>query len=136
MLSILLIVFSRYLLAIFSGDAAVIEEGIKIVLYITPFYVLYMPIEIFSGAMRGTGDSLIPTLITCVGVCVLRVLWVVFVVSQWHTVFMLALAYAVTWGVTSIVFTIYYLQGGWLHKRIEALSMRPEERPSRRVRKA
>lgn len=132
LLSVLLITFSRYLLGIFSGDAAVIQEGIKIVSYITPFYVLYMPIEIFSGTMRGTGDSLIPTLITCVGVCVLRVLWVVLVVSRWHTVLMLALAYAVTWGITSIVFTVYYLQGGWLHKRIEALSMRPEERPSRR----
>lgn len=126
--SAFLIALGEALLGIFSGDPAVIEEGMKVVWYIAPFYVLYVPIEVLSGAMRGSGDSFVPTVITCVGVCVLRVLWIIFVVSRWHTVLMLSLAYAVTWGVTSLVFAIYYIQGSWLRKRIRAMGWEPERR--------
>lgn len=125
-IALLTIVFGRFFLGIFSGDAQVIEVGMQVVWYINPFYAVYVPIEVLSGAMRGTGDSFVPTVITCVGVCALRVLWILFIVSQWHTLMMLALAYAVTWGVTSTVFCIYYLQGGWLRKRIQAMGFRPE----------
>lgn len=116
-----LIVLSSVLLGIFSGDPLVIEEGIKVVWYIVPFYVVYVPIEVFSGAMRGCGDSFWPAVITCLGVCVLRVLWIVFVVSRWHTLLMLSLSYGVSWGTTALVFAVYYLQGSWLRKRIRAV---------------
>lgn len=127
-ITVLTIVFGRFFLGIFTDDVQVIEAGMQVVWYINPFYVLYVPIEVLSGAMRGAGDSFVPTVITCIGVCVLRVLWILFVVSTWHTVMMLALAYAITWGATSTVFSIYYLQGGWLRKRIKAMGFKPETR--------
>ena len=45
-----------------------------------PAYAVYVFIEVYSGALRGTGDVLVPMLMTCGGVCVLRVLWVWFIV--------------------------------------------------------
>lgn len=122
------IVFGRPILGIFTGDPEVIDMGMKVVWYINPFYVMYVPIEVLSGAMRGTGDSVMPTIITCVGVCLLRVVWIFGVVSIWNSVMMLALAYGVTWTVTSTVFGIYYLQGGWLRKRIKVMGFKPEEK--------
>lgn len=128
LLAVITIVFGRPILGIFTGDPEVIDMGMKVVWYINPFYVMYVPIEVFSGAMRGTGDSVMPTIITCVGVCLLRVVWIFGVVSIWNSVMMLALAYGVTWTVTSTVFGIYYLQGGWLRKRIKAMGFAPEEK--------
>jgi len=128
LLAIITIVFGRPILGIFTGDPEVIDMGMKVVWYINPFYVMYVPIEVFSGAMRGTGDSVMPTIITCVGVCLLRVVWIFGVVSIWNSVMMLALAYGVTWTVTSTVFGIYYLQGGWLRKRIKVMGFAPEEK--------
>lgn len=122
------IVFGRPILGIFTNDPEVIDMGMKVVWYINPFYIMYVPIEVFSGAMRGTGDSFMPTVITCVGVCLLRVVWIVCVVSIWNSVLMLALAYGVTWTVTSTVFGIYYLQGGWLRKQIKAMGFAPERK--------
>ena len=127
LLAVITIVFGRPILGIFTGDPEVIDMGMKVVWYINPFYVMYVPIEVFSGAMRGTGDSVMPTIITCVGVCLLRVVWIFGVVSIWNSVMMLALAYGVTWTVTSTVFGIYYLQGGWLRKRIKAMGFAPEK---------
>ena len=128
LIALVTIVFGRPILGIFTSDPEVIDMGMKVVWYINPFYVMYVPIEVFSGAMRGTGDSLMPTIITCVGVCLLRVVWIFGVVSIWNSVMMLALAYGVTWTVTSTTFGIYYLQGGWLRKRIKAMGFAPEKK--------
>ena len=135
-LSALLILFARVLLGIFSGDAAVVEEGLRIMLFITPFYVLYMPVEVLSGAMRGVGDSVNPMIITCLGTCVLRMIWVLVVVNRWHMVPLLALTYPITWGITATIFAIYYLRGGWMRRRIQLLGMTPEPEKPRRAKRS
>ena len=87
-----------------------------------------MPVEVFAGAMRGTGYSTIPTVITCLCVCVFRILWVIVMVGRWHTVEMLALAYPISWVLCVLTFYVFYLKGDWLHSRIKALGMTPEIR--------
>jgi len=85
-------------------------------------------VEVFSGAMRGTGYSLVPTVITAVCACVVRVLWVKLIVGRWHTLFALCMAYPVTWVLASVVFFLVYLQGDWMRRRIRIMGMVPEER--------
>ena len=70
------------LLRMFTSDSAVIALGRHVMWFTVPFYVTFVCIEIFSGAVRGTGDSLKPMLLTCSGVCVLRVLWVLLVLPH------------------------------------------------------
>ena len=48
----------------------------KPVRVIVPFAATFMPVEIFAGTMRGMGDSMRPTAIICLSVCVVRVLWI------------------------------------------------------------
>ncbi len=52
--------------------------------FMMPAYFIYVFTEILSGAIRGTGDAFIPMLITCVGVCVLRIAWIALIVPRWH----------------------------------------------------
>ena len=66
-------------------------------------------------------------IMTCVGVCVLRVLWIVLVVPYSKNIETIALSYPITWSVTSILFIIYYRQGGWLKRRIAIAGAPPEE---------
>lgn len=98
----------RHLLMLFTDDAAVLEIAVLIVLYIAPWYWLYAPIEIFSGGFRGLGDTLIPTLITAVGVCLTRVIWVFTVVPAWRDIRSVCLSYPVSWAITSLAFVVYY----------------------------
>ena len=110
------------LLGLFSDDAQVLEIGLSIVRLIVPTYITYIFIEILSGAMRGAGDSLIPTIMTLTGVCLLRVFWVTVVVSAHHELNVLLLSYPITWIVTSGMFVVYYLRGRWpqaLHRLAE-----------------
>lgn len=117
LLSILVYSTCGFLLRIFTDDASVIEIGVPMIQFLAPFYVTFICIEILSGAVRGAGDSLIPTIITAIGVCGLRVLWVLFVVPLHPTVNMVTASYPITWSITSIAFIVYYLQGGWLKRR-------------------
>lgn len=127
-MSCLFYLTAPFLLGMFTSDAHVIEIGLEIMGYMVPYYFTFVCIEIFSGAARGCGSALVPTLLTCGGVCVMRVAWVLFVLPLNHTLGTLMIGYPISWVTTSILFIIYYLQGGWLHNRIKKLGYPPEVR--------
>ena len=103
--------FSRYGFMLFVSDTAVIDLGVGMLNCIVPFYFTYIFIEILSGAIRGTGKSLVPTLITVFGICVLRVIWLAIVPAKFGTINSVMLCYPVTWTVTSLAFFFYYKFG-------------------------
>lgn len=103
---------------LFTDDELVIEYGMQMLRVIAPSYIAFICIEILSGALRGVGDSLVATLFTLFGVCVFRVIWVAFVLPMHHTLQTLMLSYPITWVLTSALFVVYYLWGGWLKRAI------------------
>ena len=108
LVSLILIFFGKYLFRLFTQDAGVIKVGMEIISLLAPSYVLFIFIEIFSSALRGIGDVMIPMLMTCGGVCVLRILWIFFVVPHFSGIQIILMCYPISWGVTSILFIIYY----------------------------
>lgn len=113
-LSALLFIFRYQLLMFFTGDAEVVNIGAQFCLVLAPSYFTFVFIEILSGAIRGAGEALQPMLITCIGVCGLRVVWILLMVPYWHTMQMVAMNYPVSWVITAVIFVIYYLRGKWL----------------------
>ena len=105
---LLLIPFGEMLFFLFTSDEAVISIGTMMLRFLVPTFILYICIEIYSGARRGMGDSFIPMLITCGGICGLRVLWLLLVVPKWNSMKTVMLSYPMTWVVTSVLFLIYY----------------------------
>lgn len=109
LISALLYWFGIYFYRMFTADATVIEIGIQMLRFLVPTYITYIAIEILSGALRGVGDCWIPMLISCGGICVIRILWVVFAVPLRPDIFNIMFSYPLTWVVTSILFIGYYL---------------------------
>lgn len=107
-ISVILYVFGGYIYQLFTDDAAVMEKGMEILHFMVPFFITYICIEILSGALRGVSDCWIPMLITCLGVCVVRVLWILFAVPHNMTMKMVLVSYPLTWILTSVSFVIYY----------------------------
>lgn len=114
------LIFAGPLLRIFTKDDAVVAMGIYFVRIWAPAYSLWVFIEIFSGAIRGVGESFQPMIITVFGVCGLRLAWIWGVLPFHHTPGMVAASYPVTWGATAVVFIIYYLRMNWLRRHIPA----------------
>ncbi len=108
--------FSYPLQHLFCTDLAVVEIGTHMMHFLMPFYFLYIPIEILFGSLRGMGDSVIPTLITFFGVCLLRSAWGLFIVPLHYTINMILLGFPVTWCVCDIAFLIYFRM--YLRKRL------------------
>ncbi len=118
-LSTFLLLFGGVLLRLFTGDAKVVEYGLIIIRTLVPTYITYICIEILSGAVRGTGDTLIPTLMTLTGVCLLRVVWITVVVPRHPQLKMVLYSYPLTWIVTSVMYVVYYFKGHWLERGLK-----------------
>lgn len=113
LVSIVMVVFLMGLrvplFRLFTRDASVVRIGSEMLALITPCYVVYVFIEVLSGALRGMGDVLIPTVITLGGVCILRLLWIAGALHFSPTIEVIIYSYPVTWIVTAAAFIIYYL---------------------------
>mgnify|MGYP000089347307 CR=1 FL=1 len=107
-LSMLLYTFGSHIFLFFTPDSDVIAIGTQILRYLAPVYITYICVEILSGSLRGTGDCWIPMLLTCVGVCVLRVLWVLIAVPVHRNIKTVIFSYPMTWITTSIFFLLYF----------------------------
>ncbi len=119
-LTMLVLLVGRPMLSLFADDPVVIETGYSIIRVIVPAYISYIFIEILSGAMRGTGETFIPTLMTLAGICLVRVFWVSVVLPMRHELSMLMIIYPITWTITGILFILYYRRSNWLKRRISA----------------
>ena len=108
-------IFAEPLQGLFITDPKVIEIGVRMMRFLMPFYLLYIPIEILFGALRGMGNSLAPTLLTFFGVCVLRSSWGLFVAPRYHSVNVVLAGFPITWVITDIAFAIYFI---WYVRRI------------------
>ena len=104
-------------LMLFTSDSEVLSIGVEILLILVPTWITYMPIEILSGVMRGCGKTLIPTIITIVGICGLRALWLEIVPAIRPTLLSVFLCDPISWIITSAAIIIYYYWGDVLPKR-------------------
>ena len=116
--SVAILILGRPLYLLFGADEdpAVLTAGMRMLWLIAPFYSLYVPVEIFSGAMRGVGKTLVPTLITCVGVCLLRIVWTTVAYNVSPSFDAVVLSYPVSWLCASAAFLLYHKLGHWLPK--------------------
>lgn len=117
-ISALLLLFDRYGFRLFTSDQAVINYAVEMLGYFAPYYVVWSFIEVLSSALRGAGDAVRPMLITMLGVCGLRILWMQFVVPEWHTVMGISMCYPFSWIVTALTFVLYYFRSHWLDRCI------------------
>ena len=121
-ISSIMLLLARPLLGLFTEDKEVMQITLEMMHFLVPTYLTYICVEIFSGAVRGAGDVVAPTLMTCFGVCILRVLWILVAVPLHRTVVMVEWSYPITWSLTSVMYLIYYFHGGWLRRCIEKQS--------------
>lgn len=104
---LLLKLFGRSIYTLFTQDENVLNIGTQMLNFMVVAFPAYIIIEIFSGSLRGIGDSWIPMIITASGVCILRILWILAIVPKYPSIFTILWAYPISWVTTSILFLIY-----------------------------
>ena len=106
----------RFVLPVFTDDAEVLTQTWQMMLYMVPLYFTWTYIEIISGVLRGIGDAIVPVIIIGVGVCLLRIVWIVTVYNAHPTMLNVCLAYPISWIVTDIAFFFHYRRVKWLYQ--------------------
>lgn len=105
--------FGETLLGIYITDSMqAIQYGMIRLTYVTLPYVMLGLMDVSTGALRGYGKSLTPMIISVLGICGIRVLWVstVFQIPAFHTPQWLYISYPISWFVTLAVQTIFFLR--------------------------
>lgn len=96
------------LLRIFNTDPEVVRIGYIRILILISAELVNVVIEILSGAMRGHGQSLIPAIVSLVGICGVRILWVYTVFPFSRTFTTIMAAYPLSWAITALVLAVSY----------------------------
>ncbi len=97
------------LLHIYSSDPQVVAYGLERMLVICTVYFICGIMDVLVGSLRGLGYSIVPMIVSVVGVCGLRVLWIYTVFAAERSLFVLYLSYPVTWLITALIHFASYL---------------------------
>lgn len=112
----LAVLFGEPLLGFYSGKDEVIAAGMLRLQIICGVYFLCGLMDVMVGILRGLGYSVMPMIVSLVGACGLRLVWIftVFQIEAYHTTTVLYLSYPVTWMITFVVHVLCFL---WVRKR-------------------
>lgn len=100
--SAIIMTFQSFLVGLYVRDPAALEisairNRIMLALY---FLVAFM--DVGSGFLRGMGKSLLSTVITLLGACVFRIVWIMLVFRAYPTLECVYISYPISWGLTAV----------------------------------
>jgi putative MATE family efflux protein len=122
--SILLMVFAKFLVSIFTTDPLVIRLGREYFMIVAPFYFTFALMFVFGGVLRGAGDTVVPMFSSIISQFLLRVPASAILSNLWGT-------RGIWWGIPiawwfGMLFSFtYYKIGKWKEKR--AIDFKKEE---------
>lgn len=108
MLSLVMCLGAEYLIPIYSSSQEVIEYGVNRLLYVGALYFLCGVMEVIVGSIRGLGASFVPTIISLLGACVFRVVWIYTVFESHKTLETLFISYPISWTLTILGQLIFF----------------------------
>lgn len=101
--------FGEPLLSIYASETDVIQAGIVRLGYVAKFYFLCGIMDVMVGSLRGLGYSIFPMIVSLVGACGLRLLWIAFIFPLNPIADSVYVSYPVTWIVTSSAHILTYI---------------------------
>lgn len=109
--------FGRVLLSIYSSSDSVIDAGMVRLGVIAVTYALCGMMDVMVGMLRGMGYSIVPMIVSLIGACGLRIVWImtIFKIERFHTVRVVYLSYPITWIVT---FSVHLLCFFVVYKKV------------------
>ena len=124
-MGLIVLAFGAPLMGLYNSDPDVIAAGLKRMAIILPTYFLCGMMDVMVGQMRGIGYSVMPMIVSLVGACVLRIIWILTVFAANPTQEILYWSYPITWAITFSAHMACYL--AIARKKLNA---RPELKPA------
>ncbi|MGN0650089.1 MAG: MATE family efflux transporter [Oscillospiraceae bacterium] len=105
------VALSKPLLGIYTSGAEAIDAGAQRLLVVSGTYALCGIMDVLVGGIRGLGYSVMPMIVSLLGACGLRLVWLatVFNIEEYHTPFTVYASYPVSWFVTILAHIVCYV---------------------------
>lgn len=101
--------FGHQILGIYSSDPEVITYGLERLSIICTTYFLCGIMDVLVGSIRGLGYAVMPMIVSLMGACVLRVVYI-YTIFQWNsTLQTLYISYPISWALTAAVHVICFV---------------------------
>lgn len=94
--------FGRQLLGLYTNSPEVIQAGMNRLSMIATVYAFCGMMDVMVGSLRGLGYSVMPMIVSLIGACALRLVWLatLFRMEQFHSIKMIYITYPVSWVIT------------------------------------
>jgi len=115
--SIFALLFARQLIGVFIDDPEVINIGVQYIYIVSGFYVIFTTMFIFTGVLRGAGDTLVPMFITILALWLIRIPASYFLslkigsMGIWWGI-------PIAWVIGALFSFLYYKTGKWKSKAV------------------
>ena len=100
--------FASPVVAFFNSKAEVVEIGTMLLHWLSPFYVLCCFNQIYSGALRGAGNSRAPMIIMLTSFVAFRQVYLFIMARMCNEIIPIAMSYPAGWLLCSTLTAIYY----------------------------
>lgn len=112
------VILGPTLLTLYTTSAEVVAAGMLRLKMIGALYVLCGIMDTMVGSLRGMGYSIVPMIISLLGACASRLVWLatVFQIDAYHTIETVYIIYPISWALTAVAHIITYII---VRKRIE-----------------
>ena len=100
--------FGDKLVGIYTQDPEAIARGVERMGIICTMYFLCGMMDVICGSLRGMGFSAVPMVVSIIGACGLRIVWILTIFRSMHSLTVLYVSYPVSWFVTGTVHLICY----------------------------
>ena len=103
------VLFGNQILGLYSSDQEVIAYGIQRLQVICTTYCLCGIMDVLVGSIRGLGYAVMPMIVSLMGACVFRVVWI-YTIFQWNrSLDTLYISYPVSWTLTALTHVICFI---------------------------
>lgn len=102
-------VFGPYLLRIFTQNPEAIKYALNRMKFVCLLYFICGIMDVLVGFLRGIGYSIIPMIVSLIGVCIFRIVWVYTVYEANPHPDNLYISYPISWSITVLVLSVMIL---------------------------
>lgn len=99
----------EHLLGFYTTDPQVVQFGMNRLAIIATCYFLCGMMDVMVGSIRGLGYAVMPMIVSLLGACALRVVWILTIFQIYRTQFSLYISYPISWALTLTIHLICYL---------------------------
>ena len=103
------LLFAEPLLYLYTDEVVVMEYGLLRLNFIFLTYFTCGLMDVLTGCVRGTGHSVLPMIVSLIGVCVFRIIWIYTVFETTPTLESLYMSYPISWISTAVVHFLCFM---------------------------